>query len=245
MKKITGIIAILVLGIIATLTLQSCEKTDATNLTIHFHSKAGDNDFAFDTPFDVNGVNVKITKAQCYLSGIVFKGESSASDYAYDGYLLLHAGQENYQIGDLPDYISTIRNLNFKVGLDEAANHDDPSMYSSDHPLSSQNPNFAHWSWDSGYRFISLEGTIDTDGDDTYETTLEFHIGGDASLREVAVNGINLDLTSGNQTLTIDVDWLQLLNNLDLATQSITHTSDEPEVAAFVLNNLSSVFSKE
>ena len=241
MQKYSFFILVLVLA--SLIMVQSCKEEGTANGILHFHPKIGSSDFSFDTPIMVNGVNVKFTRAQFYIHDLVLEAENSDDNTIVEGYFVVNASQHHYQLGSINR--GTIKGVSFNVGVDAVSNHEDPSILPAENPLSSEHPLFQHWSWDAGYRFITLEGSVDADGDGTFETIMEFHIGKDSNLVEVNVTGLNKEILEGDQMINIEVDYAKFLTGLDLETESISHVADYPEVANTLVGNVPSVFSAQ
>ena len=64
--------------------------------------------------------------------------------------------------------VGTLEAIRFGVGVEQAANHLDPASYAMTHPLAPKNPSM-HWGWQSGYRFVCMEGKAGSALDQVYE----------------------------------------------------------------------------
>ncbi len=210
-------------------------------LKLHLHPKVGTEDFSFSQNYMINGVNVNFDMAQFYLTGFDFIEEEATNNYSLEEtYLLVKADQNVYDLG--LGSKGTVKDINFSLGVKEADNHLDPATFDAGHPLAPQSPSM-NWSWANGYKFLRLEGSADTDGDGTFETNFEYHIGGDANLKDILVSGLNQAVNAEEVQLNVKVDYAKFFNNIDLATENITHVMDAPAVAAKLLNNYSDVFT--
>jgi len=221
----------------------SCEYTPIDSngyaITLHFHSKLGASDFAYDTDaLNWDGRKVRFTKAQFYVSKVGIDDVLFA-----DTYLLVTPDEENYALGNIA--AGHYHDVKFNVGVDTVANHADPASWPSAHALSSNNPNHFHWGWDPGYIFIALEGLVDTTVDKTGEANAPFlyHIGMDALLSQVQL--MAHAEVSANTTVTIEIDWLKFFTNIDMRTDNVTHTMGGMPLAQVVKANVPSVFSVE
>ncbi|MCF8461587.1 MAG: hypothetical protein K9G46_12745 [Flavobacteriales bacterium] len=214
------------------------------NLNFQFNSKLGTADFAFDTEALVNGRKVKFTRAQMYLSGFTFNGNSG--EYALTNpYLLLKAGISDYNLGYLP--VGDYSTFSFSAGVDSVSNHTDPASFASSSALSANNPDHMHWGWDPGYIFFVLEGMVDTTAnmDGTANAPFIFHVGTDALRVDMAFAKQINSLADGTN-IEMDVDWLKLLDGTnmtgDVATRS-THTTNNFSLAALMVSNVDGAFS--
>ncbi len=73
---------------------------------------------------------------------------------------------------------------------------------------------------------------------------MEFHLGTDDLLREVQVM-LHSELDATNNGINLNFDIAKLFTNVELSTQYSCHTSDAPELAHQVADNLNSAFSKQ
>ncbi|MEM6724385.1 MAG: MbnP family protein [Bacteroidota bacterium] len=215
---------------------------DYSNLTLQFVAKVGTEDFAYNTYYDINGVKVSFSRAQFYLSRVTLEGDGEASIYSTETYNIVKAGTTDYNAGQLR--AGTIQELSFNVGVDASVNNNDPTALPADDPLSSENPDFAHWSWDAGYQFITLEGSVDTDNDGQEDKILEYHLGRNSNLRQVVFENLDFTVDEATEVITVTVDFAKLFDNIDPATENITHVGDFPDVATKVLDNISAAFTR-
>lgn len=208
-------------------------------LMIHFHPMIGSQDYAANTTYTINGVAVQFTAIQFYVSGIEL-GDASDFD-APDTYLLVKAGQMMYDVGEIT--AGTKPSLRFNVGIDSVTNHLDPSTYEATNPLAFQSPSM-HWSWDSGYIFFRIDGKVDTDADGTPDTDMQIHIGKDSFLTPVALT-LDDEVDSESHMINIMMDFSKAFTGVDPATEYLTHTGDNPALAAKVAANIPSIFMAE
>lgn len=208
------------------------------NLSLNFEAKVGSEAFSFGTVYNIGGVAVKFSVAQFYVSGVRV-GTMDEFDANPETYLLVKADQAMYEIGQITTGHKHM--LMFSVGVDSAANHADPTTWPTDHPLAPQNPNM-HWSWDNGYQFIKIEGEVDTDGDGTPDDILEMHIGKDSNLQNIAMEA-HKEVAAEDEAVQVIIDFAALFDGIDLATERITHTGDDPGLAGKVIANVPNIFS--
>jgi hypothetical protein len=126
------------------------------------------------------------------------------------------------------------RSLRFRVGLDSATNHSDPTLYSSDHPLSVING--MHWNWKQGYIFWKLEGRVDTSaaGGQAATGPLAYHIGLQTLARQVEIPlanvGMGIKLNGGQKKhLDVKMDIARIAGGpeswVDLRREIFTHST--------------------
>lgn len=210
------------------------------SLSLHFHSFVGDQPFAFNTVYTIDGLAVSFTTAQFYVSGVQVGGDGSF-DTNEDTYLLVTADKSVYEIGEITAGHKHM--LMFNVGLDSIANHSDPTTYAAEHPLAPKNPNM-HWSWNSGYIFIRIEGLVDTDANGTPDAEMVLHVGTDAKRTAIALTA-HKEVAAEEETIHMEVDFAKLFTGIDLKTDRVTHTGDNPTLASKLVENLPAAFSIE
>lgn len=218
----------------------SCKKDEdkdenSTHLKVHY--KVGSEDFSYNTNYTIGGVAVKFDLAQFYLSTI------KLGDNAYtDKYVLVKPGEETDLGYTAPgDY----HMFSFNVGVDEMTNSQTETDFTnraSDDPLAIQSPKM-HWSWNAGYLFLKIEGMVDTDGDNTPETVLQFHIGSNDMLRAISLHSHATVEDKSTTEIELNFDLEKLLTGVDLKTEYSTHTMNNKPLAKKIMDNLSSALS--
>lgn len=213
----------------------SCVYAPPT-LALHVHSFVGTQAFSTGTTYThTSGRNYKFTKAHFYLSGA--EAEKTGGHEHFDTYLQIVAPNSDYALGEIP--AGSYTGLNFNIGVDSAANHSDPTTYAATHALSSSSATFDHWSWNSGYIFVKIEGVADTSAtmSGTVDGPFEIHIGGDSFLRAMSLTkGFEVPIT-GDFEFGINIDWAKALDGVDLRNAT-THTMDNMPLAMQVMSNL-------
>ncbi len=226
----------------------SCEYApDPTQgqIRLHIHNMVGTSAFAYNTTYqDGAGNDYQFTLAKMYMSNPVFMDMSMNVLHSPSAYAYIDAGStHNVDFGTTTT--GHYHMMNFKVGIDSATNHMDPAQYASGHPLAFAVPS-NHWSWSNGYRFISLEGIVDTDGDGSMETNFVFHIGSDALLTTHNNLMIHADVDMyTDEEIHLEIDWGKFFTGVDLSTDNSTHTMNNMPLATTVAANAASVVSVE
>lgn len=177
--------------------------------------------FSYGQKFqDKSGRILTISRVQYYLSGFEIQddGQTISLD---DIYVLASANVSNYDLKN--QTIGKLEGVKFDVGVDADKNHLNPAIYDAGHPLGFHNPSM-HWGWAAGYRFLAIEGRIDTDGDGNVDKKFEFHVTAKddylTPVNQIKTNG----KTIGNNTvieLYVNIaDWLK---DIDLAVAGYNH----------------------
>lgn len=168
---------------------------------------------------DGQGRVVNFSRAEFYLSELELVHDGGQTMDLSSEYQLVRPNVSDHDLG--MRNITTFEGINYSLGVDSATNHADPSLYPIDHPLALQNPSM-HWGWASGYRFLVLDGMVDTDNDNIPDTGFEMHVVGDEYLRNVSVTTSG-DLNGNNLDIYIIVDYSGWVETLDLATVGSLH----------------------
>jgi len=131
--------------------------------------------------------------------------------------------------------VQNIEGINFYFGIDEEANHADPSLWPSGHPLAPKFPSM-HWGWAAGYRFIALEGQSGP----SIDQELQFHCIGDEFYKELSfpVTMSNAD----SYTIEIDAEYSKLLSQIDISNGLILH-GNLNEIKTLASNVMDKVFT--
>lgn len=257
MKRIAFILT-MSLSLIALISLQGCKETgcidpnainynpDAVEssdecaypqLSLQLMPKINGEDFQLGTVYTINGAKVKFTLFQFYVTQV---GIGPVADLETpDTVFVVKADQQSYPVGIIN--AGTQQSLAFNLGVDSVTNHLDPTTYPAAHPLAPQNP-VMHWSWDSGYIFIKIEGNVDTDDDGTVDEILELHIGKDSNLGRVMAN-LNKEADVEDFMISMTYDVEKFFTGIDLKTDRVTHTGDNPVLAAKVATNAPAAFT--
>ena len=218
-------------------TWTSCgdDSDEGTSIDFQFNFTINDENLELEKLYQLNGTTVQFEIARFYVGGIELETTAGTSATFDDLYLLVKAEETEYEVGqvDLADYSA----LKFFVGIAPTENSQAESDFttrSSSDPLGVQDPSM-HWNWNSGYKFVRIDGQTDTDGDGVVDTPLAFHIGTDALLNSMEFDVPRLE--EGENTLNFNLDLNQLYSEIDLAVDWDTHTGNNiPLAEQFVAN---------
>jgi hypothetical protein len=220
----------------------SCEYATPT-IGLHVHNKVGTAAYSTATTYThTSGRQYKFTTARMYLSGIEL--EKAGGHGHVEEYAQIVAPNGDYDLGEIE--AGTYTGINFNIGVDSASNHADPTTFDATHVLSSSSSTFDHWSWNSGYIFVKIEGVADTSATmtGTVDGPFEIHIGGDSFLRAISLAKTFEVPITGNYELGIDIDWAKALDGVDLRNAT-THTMDNMPLAQQVIANLLTAITVE
>lgn len=176
-----------------------------------------------------------IDRLQYYLSGFSLVHDGGQVTLVEDLYVLVSLLESNEStMIELGEYnISSLESVKFHFGVDEQANHADPSVLHPSHALAPKFPSM-HWGWAAGYRFIALEGKSGPNIDQE----LQFHCIGDEFYTE-----LEFPVSMSEQSeyvLTLDAEYTNLLQGIDVSSGLIIHggTGEVIDLAENIANNV-------
>lgn len=229
-----------------------CEyPTPVYDTKVMFMPKYGSADFDYNTVFtDVSGNAVQFSRLNFYITSPMIMGHGdemihSAPNEAF----LFTMDNRTFDLGDIETDESHWHHLEFNVGVPANLNTQnggdakDPSEYDSGHPLAFQSPSM-HWSWNSGYIFMAVEGMVDVDGDQVMDSTLTYHIGTDNYLMPIDLMP-HMDVNGSSVDIHVKVDVEQMFSGIDMSAERVTMTMNNPTLATKVKDNMVNVFSVE
>jgi len=218
-------------------------------LTLRLTPTIGQDTLKFNSSFTTeSNVRYTLSSFRYYMSNIRLV-KSDGSEQAIDGKVfLVNPSTPDYSLGDIP--VGEYKGIRFSVGVDNVTNHLDPTKYPISHPLAIQSPNI-HWSWNSGYIFLMMEGSCDTTALNTdkltfgqYSHGMFFHIGMDPLLRTVELNNSPFTIAGSEpKVLNIHSDINELFTGIDLKTENTSHTMGSMPLATRFANNISNMFT--
>lgn len=104
------------------------------------------------------------TRLEYYISGITLIEASGMEIPINDTIVALVSPHEEIStVVNLGAFeVSEIIGVRFHIGVPEALNHLDPTLYPEGHALGLHTESM-HWSWATGYKFLAYDGTCGTD----------------------------------------------------------------------------------
>lgn len=171
---------------------------------------------------------------QLYLSNLTL-GNTVAEEVLFIN--AIDSSSLNYTIS-LPRKVST---LSLGLGVDSVQNSMDPTTFPTSHPLSSANA--MYWSWASKYRFLKVDGKVNSGGtigvDDDF---LVWHTGTNGLYRTAI---FEQEIRPGDHMI-LKIDLNQLLSGLSLKEDLFTHAGvDTYSIAEKVTDTLLAAMTLE
>ncbi len=230
------------------LALTACEEDKNTPsneegaLNMMFEYAVDGMPFDTATVYTIGGTAVKFSVANFYVGGIQFMPEEGDMLDVAGKYLLVTPESGMQEVASVKT--GHYHMARFFVGVDSITNsqtEEDFTSRDAADPLAVQFPAM-HWNWNSGYRFLRVDGKVDTDGDGMVDETMAFHLGTNPMLQNLEYT-VHKDVETGSNMLHFEFDLARLFNGIDLSTDYVTHTGNNPELAAAVRDNISSAIA--
>lgn len=217
-----------------TYTISTPEETGTFKL--NFEAKiTGGQPLVINQPYsDSTNYTLQVEGFKFYISNLTLVKTNDQEVNIKDVDLInFNATGENYTSAKA--LIGDYKAIKFGLGVDSILNGTDPTSFPNDHPLSLfQN---TYWNWSSQYRFVMLEGRADTvnGSSSNLDQLLIYHTGINSLYREYQKN-INFSIqlnTTHQEDLTISLNevFYGSAGNIDLKTESVTHTTSNYALA--------------
>lgn len=213
---------------------QACEYPI---LSLDVNLNVGNQPLQYDQVYQINGVATRFSTVQLYLDEFRV-GMNNEMDML-DANLLIKPSQTTYELGQITAGHKHM--LMFALGVDSSQNFLDPATYDASHPLAPKAPSM-HWSWNSGYIFLRIDGEVDTNGDGTPDEILELHLGTMNMYTPVMLEA-HADADMVDTRINLDIDIAQLFDGIDHQNERVTHTMDNMPLAMSLRNNFMKLFS--
>lgn len=206
----------LLLSALALLTV--CALPAQNNLRLLLSPRLGTAPFALDVAVSAGSYEYKITRLEYYISDIKITHDGGQETPLTDLYLLARPAADSlYDLGSHPE-ITNVEGITFSIGVDSAHNHLDPTIYPANHPLAVQDPSM-HWGWQSGYRFMAVEGVAGNNFDNIFQ----IHSIGDVNYQSLTLPVAAEIQPNGDKTIHLIADYTQALLNIKLSEGLIAH----------------------
>lgn len=166
-------------------------------------------------------VKIKATDFKFYLTDICYYKSNGDSVVIRDAFLYdKDAKQDTCWLTIPNDAVA----FSFGIGVPAHANKQDPTLYPNTHPYSIKGSNGMHWTWNSGYKFIMLEGKRDTSASGNFLDSFSYHTGTDSLYTR-----LKYPITERSLLLGFDiwVDVPKLFQNIDLNAEPETMGGNE------------------
>ncbi len=217
MKHFTAILLSLML-----LTFFACNRSDG-EVTLRIAGQFQEKDFALNTPYtSSSGQYMEFIDFKFYLSNIVLIDEKDEEVELSEVILYKFKTPENIQAA-VPS--GTYKAIRFDIGLNEDLNASDPNTFEVEHPLSYAHN--THWDWASMYRFVMMDGRVDTTQADNFAKTFSYHTGFDDLWRTTTIEQEFTVSEEENTNLVLNLQIDQIFNGskpVDVFEENVSHS---------------------
>ena len=243
-------ILFLALASLIAITFSACKNDDDpiveedVHMEFEFNYVVGGEAYDTSRVYTINGTAVQFSIANFYAGGIAFLTEEGAPTEIEGKYLLVTPYSGMQEVGELKE--GHYHMVRFYIGVDSVNNGQSEADFTSrdaDDPLALQFPTM-HWSWNSGYKFIRVDGKVDTDADGVPDEVMSFHLGTDDMLKTLEFV-THTDVEKGHGHIHFEFDLAKALEGIDLSQEYLTHVHDAPELAMKFRDNLANAFKYE
>jgi hypothetical protein len=223
--------------------LASCGDDEESTATLDIATQISVNGDSF-TPgnqYTVNGDVVQFDIVKFYMGGLTATTSSETVDRGDDLYILVEESNATTPNAISLSDVSTLNTFSFFIGVSPEINTQDEATYLSrpeEDPLSIKDVPM-HWNWNTGYRFVRIDGQVDTDGDGVVDAPIAYHLGTEA-MRIGITYSPERALVEGSNTLLFDFDLGLLFTGIDISENTTTHTGNNLPLAQQVRDNIPS-----
>lgn len=241
---------------ISAITFTSCDESeniaDLSNTTgelaINFDAVVGEEDFALNTPFTIDGQDYEFNKLRYWVSDVQLIDEEGSTLSIPNSYYLLEETNEisvqdgaytypakKREVVEFPAIpAKTYTKLIFSIGVDETHN-DNMSLQSGELSQLNGMTNIS-WMWHTSYIFSSLSGVNVTDAENTVNVSVETGLNANYRIVEIEL-ATPIEITDNNLSeLNLKVDVLEMINGIDLEENPRVSAST-PELMSQVADN--------
>lgn len=191
-----------------------------SNVKLVINHYLGDKPFLLDIEAknDV-GSSFKTSRLEYYISGIKIIHDGGQVLSLPNLYILQNAeNNDTITIGNVD--VNNIEAFNFCIGVDAKVNHNDPSKWAYNHPLSPKSPTM-HWGWEPGYKFVVIEGATGTN----FMQKFAIHALGDKNYFETSIPVTALQINN-SQVIVLNADYTQSISQMYLESGIFNHGED-------------------
>lgn len=221
MKNIKYLLFVIVATLVACNDDETVEQIPG-DLSLKFELVAGDSPFTFgETYTNAAGNDFHVRSFWLYLSNVTLIGAEGTPDFEVeDSYHLLEDGQDidnprlTINLTQIPagDYIG----MNYAIGVDSEVNTDISAVAGDLDPARA-------WNWDTGYKFVSLEGQFLPVGEEA--RGLVMHIGLNQNYREITTEfNTSLSINGNSPEIDFSVDILKMFSGVNTIDFSVNNT---------------------
>jgi len=225
------------------LIIFSCKDDDGggdilVSPEIEMQLRVGSDNLSEGELYTIGGTAIQIDIARFYLGGIKFTGENT---YEQNDYFVVSDNNKSFTLDNV---VAGEYDFEFAIGVDANTNSQSTEDFTTrpvGDPLGLQEPAM-HWNWSTGYKFLRIDGSVDTDADGIVDTPVQYHLGSNAFYSPLVAPG-KVDFSVLDKKLTIRFDLEAFFNSVDLSNGESTHVGDNKPLADQLFANYTTAVS--
>ncbi len=226
--------------LLLTISISGCGETKVDkNFSLSFKGMVGDEAYTVGEWYpNAMGQYFKLEKFRFYVSRIEAVNEAGTAIEVAEVDLYDLQNPTNINV-NLPT--GNYQAINFYIGLDEALNASDPTLFGADEPLGNSEH---YWTWATKYIFAMIRGKVgEVANPDVNNTgTFVYDLGTEALLQSVSLPRSFTTSEDEVKEVEIIVHIDEVFNGetgaIDMLTDNVTHSFDKIELAETVIENL-------
>lgn len=235
MKNIKYITIVLLAFLVACDGDETIEQMSG-DVSLNFELLAGEEALTFGKTFTNAAANdFTVRSFWMYISNIKLIGTEGTADYIVeDSYHLIEDGADienpRLKIDLIQVPVGSYKRLEYAIGVDSEVNTDISAVARDLDPARA-------WNWDTGYKFVSLEGEYLPVGEE--DRSLVMHIGLNPNYRELAINFAEPFAVNDNGSdLNFSVDILKMFSGVHMIDFTVNNTiMGDPVASGKVADN--------
>jgi hypothetical protein len=170
--------------------------------------------------------NFKITRVDYYISGIKIIHDGGLEKAVPNKYILAKGSANVMEfLGSFN--VTSVEGIKFSIGIEAPTNNADPSLQPTGSPLYYQSPSM-HWGWNSGYRFLALEGTTGTG----FATTFQMHGLGNTNYFSQTKMVAGMLRGANDIFINLNADYIKALKGINVSSGPMDHGADATDLIA-------------
>jgi len=196
----------------------------------------GDEEFEINELYSYDSLDyvLKIENLKMYLANLQLVDADGVSHLLSEVSFVNAADSVNRFSFSIPavQYTELLYAVGVPISLNGTADASfDAALYDPDHALSLSNG--MYWTWNTGYRFVLIDGRCNTNPtvDDDFETLVSIHTGKDYCYRSSSKDMSFVAMEEGISTITLTVDVEAFFSSdsdlIDLAVDNQSHGTNE------------------
>lgn len=207
--------------------LVACDGDEAVeqmpgDISLNFELFAGEEEFSFgETYTNAAGNDFTVRSFWMYISNITLIGAEGTADFEVDdSYHLIEDGADienprlQIDLSQVP--AGNYTGIEYAIGVDSEVNTDISAVARDLDPARA-------WNWDTGYKFVSLEGDYLPAGEEA--RGLVMHIGLNQNYRERTINFTKAIAVNANQSdINFSVDLLKMFSGVHTIDFAVNNT---------------------